>query len=117
MRILIALLIVTFGLFLDNAARKRLMQEKRLAASDTYNAMMHAVHHILNNLLNQMQLFRMEAERCEDFDREKLGLFDNALDEAKDLVDRLSEVNNITHENIRASVRPSTQEQVEKKTD
>ncbi len=96
MRLVIVCLIVLFGIFADAVTRKRMIQEKHLAALKTYNSMIYATHHILNNLLNQMQLFRINALRSTDFDRETIRLYDNAIDEAKDLVGRLSRIENIT---------------------
>lgn len=106
MRLVIVCLIVLFGIYADAVTRKRMLQEKQLAALQTYNSMIYATHHILNNLLNQMQLFRMTALRSTDFDRETIRLYDNAIDEAQDLLGRLSRIENITEENILASVDP-----------
>jgi len=106
MRLVIVSLIVLFGIYADAVTRKRMIQEKQLAALQTYNSMICATHHILNNLLNQMQLFRMTALRSTDFDRETIRLYDNAIDEAQDLLGRLSRIENITEENILASVDP-----------
>jgi hypothetical protein len=106
MRLVIVCLIVLFGIYADAVTKKRMIQEKQLAALKTYNSMIYATHHILNNLLNQMQLFRITALRSSDFDRDIIRLYDNAIDEAKDLVGRLSRIENITEEDILASVDP-----------
>lgn len=106
MRIVIVSLIVLFGLYADYSTKKQLINERRLEAARIYNSMIHASHHILNNLLNQMQLFKYEAQHCNNFDREILKLYDDAFDEAKDLIRRLSEVEHITDDNIWASIAP-----------
>ena len=67
MRLVIVCLIVLFGLYADAVTRKRMIQEKQLAALKTYNSMIYATHHILNNLLNQMQLFRIAALKSPEF--------------------------------------------------
>ena len=67
MRLVIVVLIVLLGVYADRSARKQLIQEKQQVALNTYNSMIHATHHILNNLLNQMQLFEMEALKSTDF--------------------------------------------------
>ena len=61
MRIVIVVLIFLFGLYSDYASQKLIRREKELEALQVYNSMTNATHHILNNLLNQMQLFRFEA--------------------------------------------------------
>lgn len=63
--------------------------------------------HILKNLLNQMQFFKIEALKSNDFDQEVLKLYDVAIDEASGLIERLSQIENITEENIWASVDPN----------
>lgn len=55
-----------------------------------------------------MQLFKIEALKSNDFDREIIKLYDNAIDGAANLIQRLSQVENITGENIWASVDPAT---------
>ena len=106
MRIVIVLLIMLFGVFADYFSRKLIVKEKQLEALHIYNSMIHATHHILNNLLNQMQIIRLEALKSEDFDRELIRDYDNAINEAIGLIKKLSNVQDITDENIWASVDP-----------
>ncbi len=68
--------------------------------------MIHATHHILNNLLNQMQLFKIEASRSKDFNQDILKSYDIIVNQAIDLVNRLSSIENINDKNIWASVDP-----------
>ncbi len=107
MRIIIILLIILFGVFADYFSRKLLITQQQLEASRIYTSMLKASHHILNNLLNQMQYFKIEALRCKDFDQEILALYDDAIDEASELIEKLSHVENITEENIWASIDPN----------
>jgi len=58
----------------------------------TYSSMIYASRHILNNLLNQMQLFKLEALKTKDFDRDIIKLYDNSIKEASDLIDTLSKI-------------------------
>jgi hypothetical protein len=107
MRFVIILVIILFGIYADSSTRKLLITEKQMEADRIYNSMIHASQHILNNLLNQLLLFKMEALKSNDFDREIIKKFDNAIDEAKNLIQRLSQVEDITDENIWASVDPT----------
>lgn len=96
-----------FGIYTDSSTKKLLIKEKQLEAASIYNSMIYASQHILNNLLNQMQLFKVEALKSDDFDPEIIKLYDNIIDEAISLVQRLSQVENVTGENIRASIDPN----------
>jgi hypothetical protein len=69
--------------------------------------MLNASHHITNNLLNQMQLIRLEAERHEAFDPEVIKLHDDAVKEAQVLLENLSDVIDVSSEAIWQSVDPA----------
>jgi uncharacterized membrane protein (DUF106 family) len=107
MRTVIILLAILFGVYADSSIKKLLIKEKQLEAARVYNSMTCATQHILNNLLNQMQLFKIEALKSNDFDREIIKLYDNSINEATELIQKLSHVENITDENIWASVDPA----------
>ena len=107
MRLFILLMIVLFGVFADSFSRKLVAKEKQLEATHIYESMLMATHHILNNLLNQMQLFRLEASKSKDFNHKIIQYFDVAVKEASDLIEKLSKVENISGENIFASVDPN----------
>lgn len=66
----------------------------------TYNSMLHVSQHIINNLLNQMNLFKMEALKQEGFDKDVLKLYDNTINEASDLIKTLSRVEDISEGHI-----------------
>lgn len=106
MRVLIVLLILVCGFLTDVFMRRLVETQRKLEAVRIYKSMAFATHHILNNLLNQMQLFRIEASRSEDFDPEMIELYDKAIAEAAGLVGRLSQLENITEKDIKASVSP-----------
>lgn len=107
MRTVIVLLVILFGIYTDSSTKKLLSKEKQLEAAGIYSSMIYASQHILNNLLNQMQLFKIEALKSDDFDPEIIKHYDNVISEATDLVQRLSQVESITSENIRASIDPN----------
>lgn len=116
MRTVIILLVILFGIYADYSTKKLLAKEKQLEATRIYNSMIYASQHILNNLLNQMLLFKMEALKSKDFDKEIIVLYDNTIAEAKDLLKRLSQVEQITDENIWASVDPAKLTDLSNKT-
>lgn len=102
MRIIIVFLITLFGILSDSFTNR--IMRKQLEVARTYNSMLHVSQHIINNLLNQMQLFKMEAMKSEGFDRDVLKLYDNAIDEAADLINTLSRVEDISEGHVWGSV-------------
>jgi membrane-associated HD superfamily phosphohydrolase len=100
MRAVIVILIMLFGIFSDYFINRIMFKEKQLEVVYVYSAMIYASHHILNNLLNQMRLFKMEAQRSKDFDRDVIALYDNAIKEASDLMDTLTKVKDASEESI-----------------
>ena len=106
MRSTITILIILFGVYINYSTKKLLIKEKQLEANRIYNSMMSASQHILYNLLHQMQIVKIEALKCEDFNKKIVTHFDDAIDKASELVQRLSEIENITDESITASVDP-----------
>lgn len=104
MRLLIILLIVAFGLFADNRARR--IKESEREKQEVYVATVRSTQHILNNLMNQLQLvfLDLEKEHCLESDTRKL--LEKSIREGKEQVERLSSVSEISGESIEESVRP-----------
>ena len=104
MRLIIIVLIVAFGGFADNRARKIAAseQEKR----EVFIATVRSTQHILNNLMNQLQLvfFDLEKEHC--LESETRRLLEKSIREGKEQVERLSSVSDIRSESIEDSVKP-----------
>ena len=71
-----------------------------------YTAMLSSAHHILNNFLNQMLLFKITAENTPGFDKHILSLFDTVMDEADQQIKKLGDITEITEETIKDSVKP-----------
>jgi len=69
-----------------------------------YTTTVSMTQHILNNLLNEMQLFQMEAERVEGFDDEIKKLMVSSLIDGEELVKKLSSVTELDEDHIRRSV-------------
>lgn len=104
MRLLIIILIVSFGLFADNRARRIKDSEREKHA--VFVATVRSTQHILNNLLNQLQLvfFDLDKEHC--LESETKVLLEKSIREGKEQVERLSAVSEISSESIEESVRP-----------
>jgi len=71
---------------------------------EVFSKTVEGAHHILLNYLNQMQLVRMEAERCKDFDPELLKLARAISDEATTALMKLDAVERLTAGNIHQAV-------------
>jgi hypothetical protein len=94
MRSVIVVLIVCLGisadLFIDRIVHKQ------LDVAHTYSAMIHTSRHILINIVNQMQLFKLEAQKSKDFDKEVIKYYDSTIKEASDLIETLAKVRDAT---------------------
>ena len=110
MRSTIVVLIAFFGMFADFFIKNIVVRDKQLEVARTYNGMIDASLHILVNLLNQMQLFKVEAQKSKDFDREVIKYYDNAIEEASLLIDKLSVLHDITETNIGTTINPKRYE-------
>jgi hypothetical protein len=51
-----------------------------------------------------MQLFRLKAEESDSFDKKTIGLYNQSFNEGKELVKKLSSVEELTEESIKESV-------------
>lgn len=68
--------------------------------------MMSSTQHILNNFLNQMQLFKLTAEDTPKFNPEVLALYDEIIDEASMQITALGNVHHIDEIAIQEAVAP-----------
>lgn len=89
--------------FLINRDYRRLIVKEQ-EKTDIFQATMRAVHHILNNFLNNMILFRFEAENCNEFDKKVLDIYDEVIKSAQTQIESLSSVQELTEEKIKNSV-------------
>lgn len=104
MRLLIIVLILGFGMFADNRARriKKSEREKR----EVYVATVRSTQHILNNLMNQLQLAFLDLEKEHCLESETRKLLEQSIREGKHQVERLSTVTHISGESIEESIKP-----------
>jgi len=71
-----------------------------------YKAMASSTHHILNNFLHQMQLFKMTADNTPGFDPRILQLYNTIINEATQQIEALSSISEINETAIQKSVMP-----------
>ena len=103
MRTTIIVLLIAFGRFADyHAARVRRKQAEKL---DVYLAMLSANQHILNNFLQNMLVFKMEAERSSDFSRERLEMYDQVIEDTRKQIRALEGIDDPNRDNIEEKFR------------
>ena len=109
MRGVISILIISFGYYADFQIKKLLHKEEEKRR--IFKATVYSTQHILNNLLNQLMLFKLEMEENDAFSDELKALFNEALESSAQQVQQLSEVDKLTEEDIKASVYPKAADQ------
>jgi len=104
MRVLIICLMIGFGVFADNRAEK--IRKKENEKREVFLATVQSTQHILNNLLNQLQLVFFELDERHDLESETRKLLKRSIAEGKEQVERLSAVTEMRGESIQKSVKP-----------
>lgn len=104
MRIVIVVLLILFGLYTDYHTKSILKKEAE--KREIFNATVSSTQHIVFNLINQMQYFKLEADKSNVFDQEVNRMYEETMKEGKELVDKLSAVDELTEENINRSTYP-----------
>ncbi len=105
MRATIITFFLIFGNYVDFFIRK--IKKKEQEKVEIYHAMLDSSYHIINIYLNQMQLIKIEAEKCENFDKDLLVTFAAISDEAATLLKRLASVSDLSENNILEAVLPT----------
>jgi DNA-binding response OmpR family regulator len=85
------------------AAQKALLEQEKY---EIYRAMAQSTQHILNNFLNQMILFQLTANKVTNFPEDVKTLIGGVINDTARKVAELSNVQEITPENIRKTVFP-----------
>lgn len=104
MRALIIFLLVGFGVFADNRAAT--IRNKEREKREVFLATVRSTQHILNNLLNQLQLAFFELDEGHELESDTRKLLKRSIKEGKEQVERLSEVTEMRSESIEKSVKP-----------
>ncbi|MEH6347850.1 MAG: hypothetical protein V7785_22330 [Bermanella sp.] len=103
--LIIPLIIFLIFAFVDIFKRNRI-NKVNTEKLKIYSAMMSSTQHILNNFLNQMQLFKLTAEDTPKFNPEVLALYDEIIDEASMQITALGNVHHIDEIAIQEAVAP-----------
>ncbi|GAA4271918.1 hypothetical protein U6A24_22720 [Aquimarina gracilis] len=101
--LIIPFLIFVAFLFIDttrNAWKIRVENEKK----NVYKAMLSSSHHILNNFIYQMDIFKLTAEDTPGFDAQVLAFYEDIISNASHQIDSLSNLSTIDEFSIRTSV-------------
>ena len=99
-----AFVVLSFSFYEHIRNARRRFAEKR--QRETFRAAIKSTQHVLNNFLNQMELFRMTAEETPDFDPQTLELYDKVIAEATEQIKALGEVTEYDADSIWESVKP-----------
>ncbi len=104
MRSLIIVLLIIIGVVGDSRANRidAAEREKR----EIFLATVSSTQHVLNNLLNQMQLVFLEASKTHKLSDETRKLLEQSIREGKEQIDKLSSVTKMNGQTIEESVQP-----------
>lgn len=104
MRTVICLLMIGFGFYACYNTRRLLEEEQQRIR--VFMQTLRASQHILNNFLNQMQLFQLVEQRNAQHDPELAGKLDAIVRQASEQVKALSRITDPTEESISRAVFP-----------
>lgn len=91
--------------FMDYITRQK-SHKIELEKIKIHRAMLSSTHHVLNNFLNQMQLFKMTADDTPGFDPNVLSLYHQIINEASGQIEALGNLSDINESTIAAAVAP-----------
>lgn len=102
-QLIIPLLIFSVFLVLDMRRRAKKIKLEN-AKLNIYKAMLSSSHHILNNFIYQMDIFKITAEDTPGFDAKILAFYEDIISNTSHQIHSLSNLSNIDEYSIRTSV-------------
>lgn len=99
-------LFVFLCFFTADIIKRNWHQKTELEKLKIFKAMIASTHHILNNFLNQMQLFRLTAQETPNFDKRTLLLYDEVIEKAQNQIQTLSDITEISESSIHEATSP-----------
>ena len=98
--------VIIFIFFQFDMIKNNQLKATQLEKIDIYNAMLRSTHHILNNFMNQMQIFKIEAQKQPDFNGEVLELYDIIIKDAQTQINALENITHLSPSSIEEAVQP-----------
>jgi hypothetical protein len=102
--ILFSLIVIAYGIYIDVKRNNSIQSSSR--EQEIHTSMISAMHHILNNFLNGMELVRLEARTCKDFDPKVMNLYDQSVHEAVDKIKSISKLEELSDDAIWDKLMP-----------
>ncbi len=101
--LIIPLVLFFVFLFIDTkrCSKKASIENIKL---NIYKAMLSSSHHILNNFIYQMNIFKITAEETPGFDVKILAFYEEIIDDTRHQINSLSNLTIINENTIRTSV-------------
>ncbi len=90
-----------------NLIKNQKQHEVEVEKAKVYKAMLKSSQHVINNLLNEIQLFKIDAETTPDFPSETLSLFNDVTEEASQQMKALGSIENVDENSILQSIKPT----------
>ncbi len=103
-------LMIFFGFAFADVIKQAKLRRVELEKTKIHRAMLSSTHHVLNNFLNQMQLFKMTADDTPGFDPNVLSLYNQIIAEASGQIESLGSLSDINETTIAAAVAPRQNE-------
>ncbi|MDY8136407.1 hypothetical protein [Aquimarina sp. 2201CG5-10] len=101
--LIVPLVIFFLFLFIDTHQRSKKIEIEN-AKLNIYKAMLSSSHHILNNFIYQMDIFKLTAEDTPGFDAKILAFYEDIINNTADQINSLSNLSTIDEYSIRTSV-------------
>jgi len=99
---------IFFIFSLADLISKQRHQKIKLEKAKIYHAMLSSTHHILNNFLNKMQLFKISIEKTHEFPDNALNLYNQIIQEAIIQIESMGNIISIDESSIRDSIKPKS---------
>ncbi len=93
-------MMLALGAYADYHNRR--LREAEAERVRLFKTTVSATHHVMNNFLNQMQLFQLEAEQSRDFDPSLLPQFEQIIQETATQIRQLQALEEVNAARIQA---------------
>ena len=104
MRLVIFVLLITFGIFADYHTNK--ISLKNIEKDEVYKTMLNATNHILNNFLQKMMIFRDAANKSKDIDKTIPETYDRVINDTVLQIKNLENIKTPNKETIENKFLP-----------